>query len=1187
MQIHGDQGNYRIQIDLLKNGATLQTENASFRFNISALDQERIRWYFEDYLQYPEDPSSVIARQVEKFITEMGKDLFNKIFMATDDARNLWIKARPYLNDTHIEIVTHIQEATSIPWELICDPIADKPLALSARSFMRTCHEAEAFPELPNTSQGPIRILLAICRPGKEEYVPFRSVAGRIVRVLSTMDSSSFQLDVLRPPTFAQLKHVLRTAREQNRQYHLLHFDGHGDYIEQRGWISFEYPNPDEDGEIVNGDRLGGVMRDFGVPVLVLNACRSAYAESPNEPIQKDESSEMRVHSRVQAFGSLAQEVANQGVVGVVAMRYVVYAATASKFIADFYDALVQGLTLGDAVSQGRKKLYDQPMRKIAFGLQEIHDWSVPVVYGSESLVLFPRQEREDKSVIKKEAGDITSQGWVDQALPPSPNSGFFGMDETIHAIDRAFDSQRVVLLHGLAGSGKTATAAEFARWYSLTGGVKGPILFTSFERYIALPHVLDKIGLVFRKELEHQGIRWLAIDDVEKRDIALKILRQEPVLWIWDNVEPVSGFPSGNKSIWTEAEQNELVDFLKLTRDTQAKFLLTSRRDEEAWLGEIPRRVAIRPMHILEMVELARAKMNKHGYKIVEVGSWMPLLEYAQGNPLTITMLVGQALRENLSTKEQIKKHVEMLRAGETEIQDDERLGRSKSLGASLSYGFQHAFDDFEREIIALLYFFQGFVHVDVLMCILDPGTPWHIKDLRSPTREEVIKLLNRANEVGLLKVLDGCYCSVHPALPWYFKKLFDHYYKGRENEAVKAFVEAVSSFGEYLFKEYSNGNRGAISFLAVEESNLLYAIQLALKNDLWGQAVSAMTGIRILYEYEGRWMEWKRLVEEIEPFYLDPYTGGPIAGRENGWNVVSNSKIRLAWESRQFDKAQGLLPNYLKWSYMQAEKYLINGPKELDEVGQATIMNYIVSLEESGHIQREMNNSECIRNYQKSFEVRKRFGIKDKSGILSRNIATAYLQVPGIQDLEKAERWCRTSIKLTDKFDPIGRGKSFQLAGQIQLERIRKIGVSGKEPEQKLIYKAQRCLDKALDTFPEDSLIDLATTHNSIGNLYGIKKDYISALEHYREAIQYIDALGDPYKAAFYRLNSAFVLYDARILPEAKEFAQYALKQFQEYGKFAAEDAQKAQNLLELIEKDLMSAWNVHLGCYRRNER
>lgn len=57
--------------------------------------------------------------------------------------------------------------------------------------------------------------------------------------------------------------------------------------------------------------------------------------------------------------------------------------------------------------------------------------------------------------------------------------------------------------------------------------------------------------------------------------------------------VEPVAGFPSGTESTWSELEQRELVDFLRDARDTKAKFLLTSRRDERVWLGDdLPRRI-------------------------------------------------------------------------------------------------------------------------------------------------------------------------------------------------------------------------------------------------------------------------------------------------------------------------------------------------------------------------------------------------------------------------------------------------------------------------------------------------------------------------------------------------------------------------------------------------------------------
>ena len=41
--------------------------------------------------------------------------------------------------------------------------------------------------------------------------------------------------------------------------------------------------------------------------------------------------------------------------------------------------------------------------------------------------------------------------------------------------------------------------------------------------------------------------------------DIVLQVLAQVPVLWVWDNVEPVTGFPKGTPSDWTQAEQDDL----------------------------------------------------------------------------------------------------------------------------------------------------------------------------------------------------------------------------------------------------------------------------------------------------------------------------------------------------------------------------------------------------------------------------------------------------------------------------------------------------------------------------------------------------------------------------------------------------------------------------------------------------
>ena len=58
-------------------------------------------------------------------------------------------------------------------------------------------------------------------------------------------------------------------------------------------------------------------------------------------------------------------------------------------------------------------------------------------------------------------AEDTASSGTLDPELPPTPDAGFYGRDETLLALDRAFDRHQIVLLHAYAGSGKTATGSR------------------------------------------------------------------------------------------------------------------------------------------------------------------------------------------------------------------------------------------------------------------------------------------------------------------------------------------------------------------------------------------------------------------------------------------------------------------------------------------------------------------------------------------------------------------------------------------------------------------------------------------------------------------------------------------------------------------------------------------------------
>jgi len=1216
---------YRVEVSFEAAGLPRQTADARFDFALTAQDHEGLRWYLEDFLQYPLDPAPKIAARIEQRIVEIGTTLFKNIFQSGDDARDLWATLRDRLDDTRVEIITEVREAAAIPWELLRDPKTDTPLSLRAHSFVRAHSQAAQRPQIPQTAAGPIRILLVICRPGGSIDVPFRSVASRLLKGLSASDRELFQLDVLRPPTFEQLARVLRAAKDNGQPYHVVHFDGHGVYADvsnsstlsallgnlsrvllagprtgAHGYLLFENPTEEKNAQLVDGSTLGKLLVETRVPVLVLNACRSAHADPQMEPadvtdnpqsidpsaaasqnpkskIQNPKSEDP--HAKVRAFGSFAHEVMDAGVAGVVAMRYNVYVVTAAQFVAELYASLTAGHQLGDAVTIGRKQLAAQPLREIAYEPRALQDWPVPVVYEAAPIALFPKAAAEKKLTIKLSEAEATpARGMLDAKLPPSPDAGFFGRDETLLALDRRFDTQSIVLLHAYAGNGKTSTVAEFARWYSFTGGVDGPVLFTSFEQYKPLARVQDQIEQVFGPMLERAGVNWLALTDDERRSVALQVLKQIPVLWIWDNVEPVAGFPAGAESSWSAAEQQELADFLRAARETRAKFLLTSRRDERAWLGDLPARVTLPKMPMQERVQLARALAEKHGRRLIDVDDWRPLLEFTQGNPMTITMLVGQALRDGLRTKEQIEAFVGKLRAGEAVFEDEASEGRSKSLGASLSYGFENAFSEDERKQLALLHFFQGFVNVDALRMMGNSEEDWCLPEVRGLAREAGIALLDRAAEIGLLTAYGEGFYSIHPAVPWFFKRLFDLYYPvsfdaeaSQSLEAIRAFVGAMSVWGTFYAKQYSFGNRDVIGVLRTEESNLLYARYLARTHGWWRDVIVAMQGLESLYDYTGRRVEWARLVNAIVSDFVDPNTDGPLPGRENEWSLFTPYRVKLARDVRRWVEAEHLQSLCVDWERQRVARALTIPQEELDSEQRNSIRRLAVSLHELGRIQAELGQMVCVEVYKESLELVEQLGDRYGAAACAYNLGNAYINLPALRDLAQAEHWHQRSLKMYEEHQQLDRSQCLVQLGRVAYERFVEARETEQPKEEILCHlnDALQFLSQALELIPSDAVVELSIIHHRLGLIYSESNDLGRALLHYRESIRYKEMQDNIFGAAESRYNVAIVLAQAGRLADAWEYAYAALRNFETYGERAAEEIQETRELIEWIEQ------------------
>ena len=946
-------GGRRVEVSW-QDGAARQVAVSSFSYQGGGQDAEKVRWYLEDYAEFPADPAPVLAADAERVLAEMGTALFSRVFTGMD-AVGIWDRARARLGEVRVEVDSDPTEAPGLPWELLRDPGTGTTLATGAGEFVRTHLQTAGQVRLPEAAGDELRVLLVICRPGGADDVPFRSVASRLVRG-GAARMEGLRLEVLRPATFSRLSEVLRQAAGAGRPYHVVHFDGHGTYLDvatlqadedsddgqtaaargggsgvgvsplrygvsvagpvregPHGYLIFEDPGSGANQQLADGPTLGRLLTATGVPVLVLNACRSAYAEAPARPgepepqpgaagagdtagAEANGAGLADVHARIRAYGSLAAEVADAGVPGVVAMRYNVYVVTAAQYAADLYAHLLSGKSLGRAATEARRGLEADPDRQIGPVPVALQDWAVPVVYEAAPLTLLQPDQRQAPLIHLTLVGRPDALSGDEARVPRPPDAGFFGRDETLLALDRAFDTGQVVLLHAFAGAGKTSTAAEFARWYAATGGLyhpalgTGPLLWSSFEHHLPLDRLLDAAGVTFAPLLEANGIHWQAITEPDvRRDLVLQLMQQLPVLWVWDNTEPVTGFPPGTESAWTEEEQDQIAGFLRdLAQHTKCKVLVTSRRDEQAWLSGLPVRIALPPMPMRERLQLAQALAARHpGHD--PATDWRPLLRYAAGNPLTITVLVGQALRDQLVTTEDIEAFVARIRAGEAslEAEEDAALGRARSLAASLSYGFTHAFTQTERNQLSVLHLFRDTIDADALRRMGDPDTAEQdaVPQLARLTRKTAVALLDRAADIGLLSPLSGGYYSIHPALPWYFATLYATAIgppgSPDADRAARAYTHTVAALSGYYHDQHVSSRADTAPTLGMEEGNVRHALNLALAAGYWADALSCLGGLQVLYQRTGRDGEWARVLRPGRPRLHRPRRRSPARPR------------------------------------------------------------------------------------------------------------------------------------------------------------------------------------------------------------------------------------------------------------------------------------------------------------------
>jgi tetratricopeptide (TPR) repeat protein len=976
-----------------------------------AIDQ--LRWYLEDYLSAPFGVYGDDGPRVAEQLSEWGEQVFSAVFGA-GPARDAYVRMRARGRPLEILFRSASPGMLGLPWELMRDPDRPAPLALEGVAVSRSLPTeglGDAFP----VGGERLRVLMVISRPRGTADVGYQMIARPLLRRLAAV-RGDVDLVVLRPPTLDALIQALRRARESGEPFQLVHFDGHGELAGrdagtdsggplhyaagEAGVLVFEKPGGGADP--VPAGVVASALAEAEVPVVVLNACQSGAVGKELE-------------------AAVATRLLQQGAASVVAMAYSVYAVAAAEFMTAFYERLFASDSVTAAVTAGRARLARNADRPSPKGPMPLADWVVPVHY-KRTEVVFPHlvasrtpAEPVDQLLDRLRAGTA-----VDRSDPLAPVDEFVGRDGLFYELEVALRLQRVVVLHGPGGTGKTELAKAFGRWWQATAGVDDPdwVIWHSFEPGVAsfgLTGVIDTIGLqVF-------GPDFGRLDLDQRVEVIHGLLGERRLLLIWDNFESVHSMPdlTGATPPLPDDERERMFTFLQRVAAGGNSAVIITSRTEETWLGGL-RRMPVGGLTPEEANEYADELLAPYpaaaGRRAVR--AFGELLHWLDGHPLSMRLILPYLATTAPDALLDALQGVGALPS----VDDGER---TTSLTASVSYSYDHL-TPATRGLLAAVTLFHGVVDVDVLAQLAAAEDAPH--RFRGTDRDAWASAMDEAAGVGLLTPLGAGMYAVHPALPAYVTRRWRDEdgpsYDRNRAAADHALLIAYASFARWLWQQIRSGDAGnAFAFIDHQRRTLTSMLGRALDTGAWGEARDIAQPMNEYWDARGLadeargWADRARLATET----ADGTPPSLYTPAGDLWLFMVGTQANRNLLAGQLDEAET--------TYRDLEAMLDAQPasdQQRQHLGTAYHQLGVVAEERGG-----LDRAEDW--YRRSLTVAEQVG--DRPGM-----ANTYHQLSLVAHLrwdpDAAEDWSRRSLAIKEELgDRPGMASSYHQLGVVAL--------------------------------------------------------------------------------------------------------------------------------------------------------
>jgi tetratricopeptide (TPR) repeat protein len=791
---------------------------------LEPIDADDLRWYLESWAVWPNPLVADRAKQVEANLIAWGQALHGAALplQPTANVLQAWagveagasrrfsvsVDDSPLHGSSEAEENAAKEAATALlalPWELLHN--GDGFLFQGGRpSRVRRRLPNKRDRAVPVVAP-PIRVLLITARPEDDAcgYLDHRASALPLVAATEEL-GDVLRLSLLHPATYPALEAELARAQQAGEPYHVVHFDGHGVYDRRVGLGGLCFEDPSDSHKLtgrrhktVFTNQLGPLLNNYRIPLVLLEACQSAQAEAGAE--------------------SVASDLLQRGVASVVAMSHSVLVETARRFVAAFYAELAKGQRVGQAMLAGQRALHSDPSRGQRYGIGELTlaDWFVPVLY----------QEKDDPQLFTATPAPQTREDLRSRlrarlgAVPPEPvESGFVGRSRDLLALERLLRQERWAVVRGQGGEGKTALAAELARWLVRSQQVRRAA-FVSVELCSHKDAVLDALG----RQLVGADYSAAKYENPEQALLPIeRALREEPTLLVIDNMESVLLPPYlETPELLSEEAALELLEILalaeRLLRAGETRLVFTSREDLPAPFDAGPQRWELHRLgkgDAVALIERSLAAGESSGAPGAEAGEAAlearreeieALVAAVQGHARTLALLAPELRRRGVTaTQAALVELMQQMQQQVAQLPADDPRRREQSLYASVELSLRRL-SSTNRERVRMLGVFHGGVDLDVLRAV----TGWEPAEVGELAMELVGTGLATPNPYNHL--------SLNPALCPYLKASLSE----EELQTLTAtWLEAMAAYLRYLGQQHSQNTELAATLTLLELPNL-----------------------------------------------------------------------------------------------------------------------------------------------------------------------------------------------------------------------------------------------------------------------------------------------------------------------------------------------------------------------------